>query len=432
MTIKELREKRAQALADARKVSDLALRESRELTTDEQTAYNKAIEEYDRLHVQVTREETLISAEARHATAADPMAEQRTQSAAQTPEQRAAEIEFRDEDMPASWRRSMSPAELRERMPQALATNAYRLAMRNWMATGERRNLQADSDAAGGYITTPPQFVARLIQDVDDIAFVRQRATVIPIPGNDTLGVPTLDADPADADWTSELLTGDEDSTMVFGRRELKASPLAKRIKISNKLLRNGAIGAEGVVRARMAYKFGITQEKAHLTGTGANQPLGVFTASSNGISTGRDVSTGNSTTAPTVDGLKEAKYSLKAGWWRGASWIFHRSVVKVIAKLKDGEGRYLWEDSIVGGEPSTLLGFPVDMSEYAPSTMTTGLYVGILGDFSQYWIVDSMTMELQRLSELYAATNQTGIIGRLESDGMPVQETAFARVKLA
>jgi hypothetical protein len=34
-------------------------------------------------------------------------------------------------------------------------------------------------------------------------------------------------------------------------------------------------------------------------------------------------------------------------------------------------------------------------------------------------------------LQELYAETNQIGLIGRLESDAMPVLEEAFVRVKL-
>ena len=40
--------------------------------------------------------------------------------------------------------------------------------------------------------------------------------------------------------------------------------------------------------------------------------------------------------------------------------------------------------------------------------------------------------MQVQRLVELYAATNQVGFIGRLETDGMPVLEEAFSRVTLA
>lgn len=36
------------------------------------------------------------------------------------------------------------------------------------------------------------------------------------------------------------------------------------------------------------------------------------------------------------------------------------------------------------------------------------------------------------RLNELYADTNQVGFIGRLETDGAPVLEEEFVRVKLA
>jgi HK97 family phage major capsid protein len=57
-------------------------------------------------------------------------------------------------------------------------------------------------------------------------------------------------------------------------------------------------------------------------------------------------------------------------------------------------------------------------------------LYVGMLGDFSYYWIADADTFAVQRLMELYALTNQVGLIGRLETDGMPVLEEAFARLK--
>ena len=37
----------------------------------------------------------------------------------------------------------------------------------------------------------------------------------------------------------------------------------------------------------------------------------------------------------------------------------------------------------------------------------------------------------MQRLAELYAETNQIGIIARAATDAMPVLEEAFVRVKL-
>jgi HK97 family phage major capsid protein len=78
------------------------------------------------------------------------------------------------------------------------------------------------------------------------------------------------------------------------------------------------------------------------------------------------------------------------------------------------------------------LFGVPLFVSEYVPNTFTTGLYVGIIGDFSYYHTADALDFSTQRLNELYAATNQTGFIGRLESDAMPVLAEAFVRVKLA
>ena len=296
----------------------------------------------------------------------------------------------------------------------------------------ELRALQVDSQEAGGYIVAPTRWLTQLIQAVDDMVFVRGLATRQTVVNAQSLGFPSLDADPADADWTTEILTGSEDSAMDFGKRELTPHPLAKLLKVSNKLIRAGGINVEQLVRERLAYKFAVPQEKGFLTGSGAQQPLGVFTASTEGISTGRDVSTGNTTTAIQFDGLIEAKYTLKGSYWARSRWMFHRDGMKQIALLKDGDGQYIWRESVRVGEPDRILGLPVMMSEFAPNTFTTGLYVGILGDWSRYWIADALSFQLQRLAELYAETNQVGFIGRLETDGMPVLEEAFVRVKLA
>jgi len=80
------------------------------------------------------------------------------------------------------------------------------------------------------------------------------------------MGAPSLVANPADSDWTTELATGNEDSTLSFGKRELNPHPLAKRLKVSNKLIATSAMGIDAFVRERLAYVFGITQEKAYLT----------------------------------------------------------------------------------------------------------------------------------------------------------------------
>lgn len=316
-------------------------------------------------------------------------------------------------------------------------TEEYRNAFGGWLARGaeaitaeEYRAMQADSDIGGGYLVAPQQMVMELLKEVDDIAVIRQYARTHQLTKAASLGVPTLDKDADDWDWTAELRTGSE-TEIEFGKRELRPHPLAKRVKISNTLLRKAAMGPEQIVRERLAYKLGITQEKAYMTGDGVQKPLGVFTASADGISTDRDVSTGNTGTEIMPDGLIEAKYTLKQAYWSRARWIFHRDALKQIRKLKDGNGQYIWQPGISGGAPDRILELPYTASEFAPNTFGNGLYVGILGDFRYYWIVDALDMAIQRLVELYAETNQTGFIGRYEGDGMPVLEEAFVRVKL-
>jgi HK97 family phage major capsid protein len=127
-----------------------------------------------------------------------------------------------------------------------------------------------------------------------------------------------------------------------------------------------------------------------------------------------------------------EAKYAIKEQYRRQAEWIFHRDGIKKIAKLKDSNGQYIWQPSVQQGAPDILLGNVVNESEYAPNTFTTGLYVGLFGDLKQYWICDSLAMEIQVLVELYARYNQLDYITRIETDGAPVLPNAFSRVKLA
>lgn len=402
MDTKELRRKRAELITQARQIIDAAEAEKRDLTAEDHKKYDDIMSEVDNLGASIERVEKQEKLEA---------------------ELNASTTEPNKPD-PGGGPEDRSKKEMD--------------IFRRWLISGpdvltvEERALQVDVDVQGGYLVPPQEFITKLIQAVDDEVFIRQLATGQRITKSDSMGAPSLDADPADADWTTELQTGSEDSTMALGKRELTPHPLAKRIKVSNKLLRISAIPVEDLVRQRLAYKVAIPQEKAYLTGSGAGQPLGVFTASAQGISTSRDVSTGNTATSIQFDGLFEAKYTLKGQYWKNAVWFFHRDALKQVAKLKDGDGQYIWEPAVQSGQPDRLLGFPFKMSEYAPNTFTTGLYAGILGDFRHYWYVDSLDMTIQRLVELYAETNQTGFIIRYEGDGMPVLEEAFVRVKLA
>lgn len=465
MDTKELRAQRAKHIKDARDLTKKAETEKRDLNAEDRKQIDTLLDTAADLKETIDREERLLEVEG-------DLERRTTDPLKPDPDGDDKDASRDDQDLDERERRFMArlderfgaranlhpheihnleqryavyDAALRTKRPirdgtvpgSAYATPEYRSAFRGFcqiaeaMGEKESRALEATDQTLGGALVAPIDFQRDLVKFVDDMVYLRQWGQVRTVTGAKSLGFPSLDTDPADADWTTELAIGSEDSSMAFGARELTPNPLGKLIKVSQKLLRMDP-GAEGLVRDRLGYKFGVTMEKAGLTGTGASQPLGVFTASSQGISTGRDVSTGNTTTSPTFDGLTEAKWTLKAAYWTRARWLFHRDGGKKVALLKDGDGQYLWRESTRVGEPDRLLGLPAFFSEFAPNTFTTGLYVGILGDFSNYWWADALGMTIQRLIEVYAATGQLGFIGRLESDGMPVLEEAFVRVKLA
>lgn len=407
MTVKEMREQRAKLIADARALLDLADNEKRELSDEENVQYDAIMDDAAKVKGQVVREEALE-------------AEERDLAAVQNPGHRPdpnPEDDGADEERAAAEKRA--------------AFSRFLRVGQNALNGDEMRALQADSDIAGGYLVAPQEWSTKFIQAKDNLVFMRGLADVQMVTNADSLGVPTLETDMGDVTWTAELLIGSEDSSMEFGKRELSPHPLARYIKVSNKLIRASTKPVEDLVRERLAYKFGTVEENAFINGSGAGQPLGVMTASDDGIGTGQDVSTDNTTTAFTADGLINCMFKLKPAYRRTSSWLFHTDAVKMLSKLKQGTGNYLWSPGLKGGTPDTMLNRPIYESAYMPSTFTTGLYVGIFGDFKYYWIVDALNVQIQVLKELFAATNQTGFVGRVETDGMPVLAEAFARVKL-
>ncbi len=411
--LKEILEKRNRLVEEARSILNNAEKEKRGLTDEENTRHGKLIDEATALSDTSKRyqDQEKIEAELQSVLASNEKSA--------SGETRAA----------SSFNPETSGTESKE----------YRKSLQSYFVRGghslggaEHRALSQGSAPDGGFLVPREQFINILLKFVDDNVFIRQLATVYKLEKAQSLGYPSLDTDMSDADWTSEVGSVTEDTAMKVGKRELAPTMLAKLAKISMKLLQNAAVPADALVLQRLAYKFAVTEEKAFLTGTGAGQPLGLFTASSLGVPTSRDVSTDNTTSAFTLDGLKNAKYSVKGQYHPRGSWLFHRDAVKMLSKLKGTSNEYIWEPSVKVGDPDQLLGNRIYMSEFAPNTFTTGLYVGLFGDFSFYHIAEGMSFGVQRLDELYAANNQVGFIGRQEIDGMPALSEAFARVKLA
>jgi HK97 family phage major capsid protein len=298
--------------------------------------------------------------------------------------------------------------------------------------------LQSDNAEQAGYLVASEQFAAEVLRAVDDVLFVRRWAKVHTVIEASSLGIRARTARASTFDWSQELSVSAEDEALKYGKRSLTPHHLTGSIKLSRDLLRRSVISAEGEVRSELARDGGEKMEDAYLLGHGAGRPLGVFVASTDGISTGRDVNTGSTTTF-TTDGLLGARYKLKSQYRSGqrgpVRWLFHRDAISKIAMLKDTTGQPIFRVGMgraqdTGMPEDEILGFPVDESERAPNTFTDGLYGGLLANWRYYEIADALDMEVQVLYELNARTNQVEYIARMKTDGMPTLEEAFVRLK--
>jgi HK97 family phage major capsid protein len=415
-------DQRAQAVSEARQILDRADRERRELSADEQSHYDRIDRDIDRLNDEIAKRERAQAALKAKPKADAPGA--------------ASRIVYPGYEAKGFLKgRSPRQTSLRPGTPEhARAQPKYEEAFLNYIRTGRAMlGLQVGKDNKGGYLA-PIAVATELIKFLDNAVWMRQICNVLPPLGDAvSIGIPTWDTDPNDADWTAEVPASDisEDDAARAGRREMMPHLMSKLVKVSMKLMRSSVIDPWALLTERLGYKFAITEEQGFLTGSGAQQPLGVFTASADGLPTSRDV-TASSATAWTADDLVNTMYNVKGQYQQNGAWIFSRQAVRNTRKLKDGNGQYIWQLGLAG-TPSTVLDRPYYISEYVNSTFTTGRYVCAFGDFKAgYWIADSLGMELQQLNELFALKNQVGVVGRKETDGAPVLQEALTRLVLA
>lgn len=436
VTSKDLRQELGELVTRQRAILDAARDAKRSLSADEETEIKKHDVRLDELEKEIPRMEQL---ERRENFASQPAREPVAKPGVRAEEDGDEPVSKMEQD----WTKRYGVRGkylARHVANNQLATRSYSKSFIRYITkpkdgaftVEEQRSLSVGTASEGGFTVPQEEFLAELLKTVDDQAVLRSMARTFMVVNAQSLGVPTLSADPADPDWTTELATGTEDSSMAFGKRQLQPTPIAKRIKVSDKLLRASLLGMESIVRDRLAYKVAVAHSKAFNTGTGVSQPLGLYTPDANGIPTSRDtdVSTSNEIDP---DKLIAARYTLRPGYWPNAKWHLHRNILARIRKLKIGSAanEYVWQPGLQVGAPSTLLDFPYAIDEYAPSATTgTGIYIAILGDFSYYWVVDAMNVALRRLDELYAESNQVGFIIRMETDAQPVLSDAFVRCK--
>ena len=267
------------------------------------------------------------------------------------------------------------------------------------------RALQVGTDSEGGYIV-PQEFQTTLVTALEDENVFRGLASVVTTMS--TKNIP-LENTRGDAGWVDEEGAYPE-SDPVFGKMQLGAHKLGRIIKVSEELLNDSFINVEAYIAQNFARSFGAAEEAAFVNGDGTGKPRGVLLDAANGV-------TAASATAITADEIIDLFHSVKSGYRQNGTWLMNDSTAKLLRKLKDSNGQYIWQPGMQAGVPDMLLGRPVAYSSSMPA-VATGVKSIAFGDFGYYQIGDRGAVSMQRLNELYAANGQVGFRMHKRVDG--------------
>jgi HK97 family phage major capsid protein len=91
---------------------------------------------------------------------------------------------------------------------------------------------------------------------------------------------------------------------------------------------------------------------------------------------------------------------------------------VEYLRKLKDGNGRYLWQDNQQDGEPSRLHGRPITINQDMDSTIAAAKKTLLYGQLSKYKIRSVGGVRLYRLQERFRDNDEDGFIAFIREDG--------------
>lgn len=290
------------------------------------------------------------------------------------------------------------------------ATFEHKQAWDSYMRVGdvsglrnlEQKALSAGSDSDGGYLVPEETEVeiARALSEVSPIraiAGIRQVSASVykkpfTITGPSAGWVGESDARPG---TTSQTL-----AELSFPTMELYAMPAA-----TGTLLDDSAVNIDQWIAEEVQIAFAEQEGAAFVNGDGSNKPRGFldYTKVDNDswtwgnvgyVPTGVD---GDFAATDPTDNLIDLLYSVKSGYRANAHWVMNRKTQSEIRKIKDADGNYIWQPSVVAGQPASLMNFPIAEAEDMPDIATDSFSIAF-GDFNRgYLIVDRVGVRVLR-----------------------------------
>jgi len=211
-----------------------------------------------------------------------------------------------------------------------------------------------------------------------------------------------------DAGWVDNgRNSGEYDANIEFRKVKIPVHEIYARPRTTKSMIEDSVQNVEEWIVNATVDQIANVENHAFWFGNGENQPTGIFyyPRSESGVFDNetktfqefRGDTDGISGEGISVDMLVDVVLSLKPKYLSKARWIMPRSVLAVIRKMKDKDGRYIWQPTLNMAENSTLLGYPIDICDDLVSSDQNGPLM-VFGNLQEtYTIVDREEISIIR-----------------------------------
>lgn len=272
----------------------------------------------------------------------------------------------------------------------------------------EEKQLQGNIGAQGGF-AVPSEIDQLLTDQLVTISPMRAVAQVVSTSSPDYSKL--IGRRGTGTGWTGETGTRDQTAPPSLAKVSPSMGEVYSYATVTRHVIEDAVFNIEAWLQDNIATEFAVKEATAFISGNGVNQPRGFlnFGTGAEPVTSGDDTrdfgilqyiptgAVGAFDATNKEDVFFDTVASLKAPYRVDAVWMMNSTTAAAVRKLKDGDGKSLWNETLILGQPSSLLGYPVIIAEDMPD-IGANSYAIAFGNFQRgYLIADRAGLTMVR-----------------------------------
>lgn len=304
-----------------------------------------------------------------------------------------------------AWTRNPGDHKTQQRLQErARDLQAYEAKQREALGLEQRAaSVVVGTPTSGGYAL--PKVIESTIARLSvDISPIRQIATVRQTSTTDYHEI--FDINGAAFEWVGEGDARDQTNTSDMADIQPTFGMASAKPQASEESLNDLFFDVESWLTMSAGEAIGQGEGAAFVNGNGAKKPTGILAGpapvatadAGRAFGTLQYVASGQAAAMPaSPDTFYDLIYALRARYRANSRWLTSKAILSALRKYKDTTNAYLWQPSLVDGQPDKFMGYPVVEAEDMPAVAANAFPIAF-GDFREgYLIVDLVGMRITR-----------------------------------